>query len=95
MDPIIATQVNHGLKTCASGFARSATECSTPQIRSLLAQASQDAINRQEELTRLMESRGWYVPPMARQEDINEIMPQLQALAAESAKVAQAPMGVR
>lgn len=89
MDAIIATKLNNELKACASGFARSATECSSPEIRNLMAKASQDAIRRQEELTMLMEQRGWYIPPVARQEDIEEIMPQLQALTLE------APIGAR
>lgn len=88
MDPIIATQVNGGLKKCASGFAMSATECSTPEIRSVLAKASQDAIARQEQLTKLMEQRGWYRPPAAHVEDIQQILPQLQALTTKT------PVGV-
>lgn len=80
MDPIIATKVNTGLKACAGGFAKSATECSTPELRNLLAKASQDAIRRQEELTKIMEQKGWYVPPDAHPEDIQAILPQLQAL---------------
>lgn len=80
MDPIIATSVNTGLKTCASGFARSATECSTPEVRNALAKASQNAIQRQAELTKLMEQRGWYVPVDAHTEDIQAVLPQLQAL---------------
>lgn len=89
MDAVIATNVNTSLKACAAGFARSATECSSPQIRNLMAKASQDAIRRQEQLTALMEQRGWYVPPYADQEDIEDIMPQLQALTVPS------PVGVR
>lgn len=88
MDAIIATKVNNELKACASGFARSATECSTTQIRNLLAKASQDAIQRQEQLSSLMEQRGWYVPPVAHREDIEQILPQLQALRMET------PVGV-
>lgn len=88
MDALIATSVNSSLKACAAGFARSATECSSSQLRNLMAKASQDAIRRQEQLTALMEKRGWYVPPYAHQEDINEIMPQLQALT-------MTPVGVR
>jgi len=78
MDVFIATSVNSSLKACAAGFARSATECSTPELRNLLAKASQDAIRRQEQLTALMEQRGWYVPPYAHQQDINKIMQQLE-----------------
>lgn len=84
MDPIIATKVNDGLKMCASGFARTATECSSPQIRNVMAKASQDSIQRQAELTKLMEQRGWYRPPAAHQEDIQQIMPQLEALMMET-----------
>ena len=80
MDPIIATKVNSGLKACASGFALSATECSSPELRSFFAQVSQDAIKRQGDLTKLMEQRGWYVPPNAHTEDIQNIWAQLQAL---------------
>lgn len=88
MDPIIATKLNNSLKTCASGFAKSATECSNPQVRSALAQASQNAIRRQEELYMLMEQRGWYRPPVARDEDIQSVLPQLQSL------IQQTPVGV-
>jgi len=48
MDAIIATSVNSSLKACAAGFARSATECSSPHLRNLMAKASQDAIRRQD-----------------------------------------------
>src|SRR5690554_4399129 len=89
MDPIIATKVNDGLKCCASGFALSATEASTPQLRNAFLQASQNAIRRQEELSKIMESRGWYRPPAAHPEDIQAILPQLQALVMET------PVGVR
>jgi len=54
-----------------------------------MAKASQDAIRRQEQLTALMEQRGWYVPPEARQEDIDQILTQLRAL------TAPAPVGAR
>lgn len=80
MDPIIATKLDDGLKFCASGFARSATECANPQLRNVLAEASQKAIQNQEKLFTLMEARGWYRPPMARAEDIQQILPQLEAL---------------
>lgn len=80
MDAIIATNLNHGLKSCASGFALSATECSTPELRNLLAQASQEAIKRQEQLYYLMEQRGWYNAVKAHQEDIQSVLPQLKAL---------------
>lgn len=80
MDAIIATKVNDGLKCCASGFALSATECSNSQLRNLFLQSCQSAVRRQEELVKLMEQRGWYRPPMARTEDIQQILPQLQAL---------------
>ena len=86
MDAIIATSVNSSLKACAAGFARSATECSSPHLRNLMAKASQDAIRRQEQLTALMEQRGWYVPPEARQEDIDQILTQLRALTAPRAR---------
>jgi len=89
MDAIIATSVNSSLKACAAGFARSATECSSPHLRNLMAKASQDAIRRQEQLTALMEQRGWYVPPEARQEDIDQILTQLRAL------TTPAPVGAR
>lgn len=84
MDSLIATKLNDGLKHCAGTFAKSATECSNPELRRLLAQASQNAIQTQEKLTTLMQQRGWYRPPAARQEDIQMIVPQLQALTAET-----------
>lgn len=87
VDPLIATKVNDSLKVCAGGFARSATECANPQLRNLFAEASQKAIRNQEQLTTMMEQRGWYRPPMARAEDIEMILPQLQALTMDTATV--------
>lgn len=89
MDPIIATQLNTGLKFCATSFAHSALEAGTPQIRNAFLQASQNAIRMQEELSKLMENRGWYRPPAAHSQDIQQILPQLHAL------TASAPVGVR
>lgn len=80
MDPIIAAKVNDGLKHCATSFAYSAVEADTPQIRNAFLEASQNAIRRQEELARIMESRGWYRAPAAHREDVQSILPQLQSL---------------
>lgn len=80
VDAIIATKVNDGLKFCAAGFARSATETTIPQLRNAFAEASRKAIMSQEKLYTLMEARGWYRPPAARSEDIQQTLPQLQAL---------------
>lgn len=88
MDAIIATKVNSALKTCASSYAMSATECSTPQLRDLFAKASQDAIRRQHELYTLMEQRGWYRALPAHREDIQAVLPQLQ-------QFVNTPVGVR
>lgn len=90
MDAIIATQVDQGLKTCAMQFAHSAVETSSPQVRDAFAKASQDSIRRQQQLYGLMEQRGWYVPPVARQEDIQDVISQLQTLTMETP-----PVGVR
>lgn len=89
MDPIIAAALTSGLKFCSTSFAHSALEAGTPEIRKAFLQASQNAIRKQEELSKLMESRGWYRPVGAHPEDIQQILPQLQALTAAT------PVGVR
>lgn len=89
MDPVIAAQLNAGLKFCATSFAHSALEADTPAIRNAFLQACQNAIRKQEELAKLMENRGWYRAPAAHTSDVQQILPQLQALAAAT------PVGVR
>lgn len=88
IDAIIATKVNDGLKFCAGGFARSATETTIPQLRNAFAEASQNAIMSQQQLFTIMEKKGWYRPAVARDEDIQQALPQLQALQMET------PVGV-
>lgn len=79
MDIAIATMLNADLKSCVTTCAKSATECTTPELRRAFAQISQDGIERQERLTNLMSQKGIYVAPRADQETINLLMPQLQA----------------
>lgn len=78
MDPIVATTCNDGLKTCAKGFAASAVEASTPQVRQAFVQMSQAAIDRQEQLSKMMEQKGWYTPVPAHQQDVQQVLPELQ-----------------
>lgn len=84
VDAILATKLNDDLKFCASGFARSATETTIPQLRNAFAEASQKAILSQQQLYTLMEKKGWYRPAAARDEDIQQVLPQLQALQMET-----------
>lgn len=84
VDAILATKLNDDLKTCASGFARSATETTNPELRRAFAEASQKAIQSQEQLFRLMEKKGWYTAPAARDEDIQQVLPQLQVLQSDT-----------
>lgn len=81
MDLVVATQVNDRLKHCAVSFAKSATECSNTEIRQTFVDLCQDAIRRQAALAKLMEERGWYVPPAADREALQTLMPQLTPLA--------------
>lgn len=87
MDPIVATTCNDGLKTCAKGFAASAVEASTPQVRQAFVQMSQAAIDRQEQLSKMMEQKGWYTPVSARREDVQQVVNELQQLTQTPATV--------
>lgn len=80
MDQIVATTCNDSLKLCAKGFAASAVEASTPQVRQAFVQMSQAAIQRQEELAKMMEQKGWYTPVPAHQQDVQQLLPELQSL---------------
>lgn len=94
-DIAIATFLNKDLKACVTDCARSAVECTTPELRQAFSEIAQDGIDRQERLARLMHQKGWYVAPQAEQETINRLMPQLQAAVAGLGGVAQAaPTGV-
>lgn len=84
VDAILATKLNDDLKACASGFARSATETTIPELRQAFAEASQRAIQKQQQLFLLMEKKGWYTPPAARDEDIEQVLPQLQVLQSDT-----------
>lgn len=87
MDQIVATSCNDGLKACGKGFASSALEASTPQVREAFVQMSQAAIHRQGELAKLMEQKGWYTPVPAHQQDVQQLLPQLQAMVQAPATV--------
>lgn len=78
MDIAIATLVNKDLKSCVMTCALSACECTSPELRQAFTQISQDGIRRQEQLARMMEQKGWYIPPHADQSTIETLMPQLQ-----------------
>lgn len=80
MDQIVATSCNDSLKLCAKGFASSAVEASTPQVRQAFIQMSQTAIERQEQLAKMMEQKGWYTPVPAHQQDVQQLLPELQAM---------------
>jgi len=87
MDKIVATACNDALKACAKGFAGSAVEASTPEVRQAFLEMSQTAVRRQEQLTKLMEQRGWYTPVPARQQDVQRLLPELQDMAKTPAMV--------
>lgn len=80
MDQIIAATCNDALKLCATSFAGSAVEASTPQVRQTFMQMSQTAVQRQAELSKIMEQKGWYTPVPARQEDIQNVVSELKQL---------------
>ncbi len=80
MDVFIATSTNSALKSCAKGFAGSACEAATPEIRHAFMQMSQAAIQQQEKLTKLMEEKGWYTPVPAHQEDVQKVVTELNQL---------------
>ena len=56
-------------------------------MRQAFLEMSQTAVRRQEQLTKLMEQRGWYTPVPARQEDVQRLLPELQDMAKTPAMV--------
>lgn len=93
MDIAIATLVNKDLKSCVTTNALSACECTTPELRQAFSQISQDGIRRQEQLARMMEQKGWYIPPHADQSTMQTLMPQLQMATAGIQGVGAGAMG--
>lgn len=93
MDIAIATLVNKDLKSCVMTCALSACECTSPELRQAFTQISQDGIRRQEQLARMMEQKGWYIPPHADQSTIETLMPQLQMATAGIQGVGAGAMG--
>lgn len=87
MDQIVATSCNDSLKQCAKGFAASAVEAATPEVRQAFAEMSQAAIERQQQLFALMEQRGWYTPVPSHPEDVQQLLPELQQLVKTPATV--------
>lgn len=79
IDIAIATTVNDQLKASATSCAKAACESSASELRKAFTQISQESIQLQSQLSRMMASKGWYVPPPADQATINQLMPQLQA----------------
>lgn len=79
LDIAIATMLNTDLKNCVASCAKSACECTTPEIRREFARISQEGIERQERLAVLMSQKGIYVAPRADHETVGLIMPQIQA----------------
>lgn len=87
MDAFIAAACNDALKLCATGFIGSAVEASTPEVRQAFLQMSQAAIERQAQLSQLMEQKGWYTPVPARREDVQQVVNELQQLTQTPATV--------
>lgn len=87
MDQIVATSCNDSLKQCATHFASSATEASTSEVRKAFVQMSQAAIERQGQLAKMMEQKGWYTPVPAQQQDVQKLLPELEAMVQTPATV--------
>lgn len=87
MDQIFATSCNDHLKQCAKGFASSALEASTPEVRQAFMQMSQAAVERQGQLAKMMQQKGWYTPVAAHEQDIQQLLPELQAIVQTPATV--------
>lgn len=79
MDIAIATSIDKDLKSCVASCAKSACECTTPELRQAFARISQEGIQRQERLANLMSTKGWYVAPRADHQTMQQLAPQLQA----------------
>lgn len=80
VDIAIITLVNSHLKECATSSARSATEASNPGIHQTLVQMCQESIQSQAEVAQVMEQKGWYQPPSMDHSDIQQLLPQLNAV---------------
>lgn len=79
MDIAIATMINKDLKHCATSTALSACESTVPELRSTLAQISQQSIQRQAELAQMLNQKGIYVAPSADDATISVLAPQLRS----------------
>lgn len=80
LDIAIATSLNNQLKHCVSTMALSACESVAPQVRQAYLQGIQDCVAHQEQLSHLMQQKGWYIPPKAEKATIQTIMPQVQSM---------------
>jgi spore coat protein CotF len=79
MDIAIGTMIDKDLKSCVATNARSACECTSPQLRQEFTRISQEGIHRQERLSNLLMQKGAYVPARIDHQTIQQMMPQLQA----------------
>jgi len=79
MDISVATMIDKDLKGCAASSAKSACECTTPELRQMFTAMAQDNIRRQAKLATMMSQKGWYVAPQVDQATVDMMMPQLQA----------------
>jgi len=61
-DQIIASDLNHTAKAGVRNLAWAITETTSPEVRSMLTQRFNEAVRFQEQVSSLMQQRGWYNP---------------------------------
>lgn len=81
-DIAIADMLSAALKHCASSAALSACECTSHELRSLLTEISQSAIQQHEQLTAINTRKGWYVVRGADPTVVNDLRVQMEVVLA-------------
>lgn len=76
-DPAIAMRMSNGLKFEAVQAALAACESTNPALRQHFQQACADAIRAQEQVSRIMIQRGWYVPAQASGANLQQVQANL------------------
>ncbi len=59
-DQIIATDFLNGIKSGIKNLATALTESATPEVRQVLRNQLNDALNTHEQFTNYLSSKGWY-----------------------------------
>ncbi len=78
-DVAVATMINTTLKACAAMSTKSATECTSPDLRRTFMELANDDVERQARLATMLNRKGIYVAPPVSEASVNMVVPQLQA----------------